>query len=250
MFFSNKNLTCIISVNAPVNPEKVGKLIPIPYANQELILDDIYLNLTSNKLVKIKCSYSNNIFYNCDIVDFNSECENALSSNSIEKALKNCEFRESDQITPKLTKNGILVPYNEQLTFFNKINDTTSLPLDIDFSKKSPMLIITSKTLKIIGKAFHQTFSPFSTKDDILYSKYTPEDIQYFADYLQRTLNLSNEEILIISQTGIGLLFFGVVIMAILTCCKLYKKNALLNTFQSTLYNRKEPKSLRKFLQK
>ena len=136
------------------------------------------------------------------------------------------------------------------MTFFNKINDTTSLPLDIDFSKKSPMLIITSKTLKIIGKAFHQTFSPFSTKDDILYSKYTPEDIQYFADYLQRTLNLSNEEILIISQTGIGLLFFGVVIMAILTCCKLYKKNALLNTFQSTLYNRKEPKSLRKFLQK
>ena len=246
--FNKKTVTCSVTLTTPKKPENFVKIIPIPYNNNVMKLENVYKKLSDNRLTIINCANNNPVHYNCKQSEFDETCVKALNSNSLESILNACPFEHKDFIYPKITKNGILIPYIDNMKIFMKNDSDEFETFRLKNDKKSPILFQNSKQMKIVHDLFSFTYNPTTLLQNIIFSKYTPDEIVSIYKFLDNFLNLSHEEILIISQTGMGILTLIIAIIAISFCVKTEQKQKIISAIYKSLPKKSEPREMRKFL--
>ena len=246
--FYPTNVTCIITVETPRQPQKLGNLLPIPYLNYELDLSNVYHNYSSKELTHVECKHNTPVLYNCITKPFDEKCAHAVKSNSLSEPLKYCTFKESKFSIPKVTLNGILIPYQDDLRILKYNDSENGTALEFDTEHKSPILLRNSERITILDKLFKYTFSAIANSDELVYSKYTLTDIIDFAATFELLLNLSDEHITTIYQSSIGVIALIAWIISCTCFYKLRKTTMNLKRFESRHPRPKQSKRLRKFL--
>lgn len=238
--FCSNTITCELISSSLSKVNKVGTIVPVPYFGNEIFLPNVYVNLTTKKLIKLECldpEYKTN----CQIFNTPDPCLDALQIGYLPNILDVCTFQPSKLTTPKLTASGLLVPNNNSQVYVKEDGQWVDLQI---FEKYDPPVLVTcSRKLAVKGQSnFSHYYDPFSLQDKAVFSLFSKQELQEFRAYLGTFLDFlgfDETAIMLISQFsyGSGLLLLMVIILAI--CLRLRKQNKRLSTFQTRFPNYK-----------
>ena len=226
--FYDTNVTCVLIISNPFQPAKLGSIIPIPYYENELIMNNVYFNYSSEELVKLNCKDSNLLKINCKTESLKDDpCIEALGFGYITKILEVCYFKKTQTFVPLITEQGVLIPTDDYEIFVrDEFGNKTNMNIFQDF--QPPILIQSSFTLEVSDGNFSYILDKLFTTNAIYYSQFSKNDLIELNEYLSSTIFLTDEMIWILTQSSIAMFASGLLILVLKLSIKIYKKNKTL----------------------
>jgi len=172
----------------PENAIFFDKICAIPYFNKELKLDNIFSSTVEPiKLYQITCqNIKNNMYLQCNIDENGNECIKNINSNQkLPKILKYCTFIDASQKTPKLVKNGILLPNNATVEF-----PDGSKKNYFQLFKNTAIILMPGQVIKIHQNGQIYEFAKIADKNALFTTIFSPSDLNSIEESFLPLLSL------------------------------------------------------------
>ena len=169
-------LYCQISVRSQVKTEIMQRFEKINYNGIELSLpfeNAILVKVHGKSWGLLKCHYDEftttdlDEFADCDFINFNNPCTEAILDKKINPILKNCNFTYNTPHIAKLTAEGTLI--QGKFTSIKEIEPKTMKTLTI-LTQKPPFFITTNAWLMVSDESKEQIIKPEKIYDERIIS--------------------------------------------------------------------------------
>ena len=249
--FLPKKIVCKALVGHPTNETHFKKAIAIPYNKYQLSLNNVFFKENDKKLYKVYCRKTVPIFANCEIEEFDKDCDMALLSKNVDSILEDCPFVKYNQINPIISQDGIIFPdaSNFTISVVNETNLETlyliKLPDLLNISANFPIIISTNDLLIANNDQIKFAFAGFE-KNRIRIPVFSDPELKKLLNYIG-IFSFTQDEIEWITS---GALSGTVGILGILGIVLLVKLIRIKKDIKSNKIKQKKkiPKRLENFL--